>query len=65
MNSLETSKQLLENYMRAESLTEQHEILSKEVDLFKEASIDDKKEILKMVLDYGIDKLFQEEEKKD
>ena len=58
MSILETSKQLLENYMRAETLTEQNEILSKEVDLFKEASIDDKKEILKMAFSYGIDKLF-------
>lgn len=58
MNILETSKQLLENYMHAETLTEQNEILSKQVDLFKEASIDDKKEILKMALSYGIDKLF-------
>lgn len=64
MNILKTSKQLLKNYMRAETPTEQNEILSKQVDLFKEASIDDKKEILKMALGYGIDKLFQKGENK-
>ena len=62
MNILETSKQLLEDYMRAETLTEQNEILSKQVELFKEASINDKKEILKMALGYGVDRLFQTEE---
>lgn len=64
MNILETSKQLLEDYMHAETLTEQNEILSKQVELFKEASIKDKKEILKMALGYGVDKLFQKEENK-
>lgn len=64
MKILKTSKQLLKDYMRAETLTEQNEILSKQVDLFKEASIDDKKEILKMALGYGIDKLFQKGENK-
>lgn len=62
MNILELSKQLLEDYMHAETLTEQNEILSKQVELFKEASIKDKKEILKMALGYGVDKLFQKEE---
>ena len=64
MKILKTSKQLLKDYMRAETLTEQNEILSKQVDLFKEASIDDKKEILKTALGYGIDKLFQKGENK-
>ena len=64
MNILEISKQLLEDYMRAETLTEQNEILSKQVELFKEASINDKKEILKMALGYGVDKLFQKGENK-
>ena len=50
--------------MHAETLTEQNEILSKQVELFKEASINDKKEILKMALGYGIDKLFQKGENK-
>ena len=64
MNILELSKQLLEDYMRAENLTEQNEILSKQVELFKEASINDKKVILKMALSYGVDKLFQKGENK-
>ena len=58
MDILETSKNLLEDYMKAETAAEQNEILSKQIDLFKEASIEDKKKILKMAISYGVDKLF-------
>lgn len=58
MDILETSKDLLEMYMKAETRKEQNEILSQQIALFKEASNEEKKEILKLAISYGIDKLF-------
>lgn len=60
MTNMELFKQNLEVYVAAETFSEQNKLLKELQNIFSKSTISEKKEMLKLVIETGIDEIIQE-----